>query len=117
LISEKCPCRSEIQKERRECNVNYLLLIIGCVATAYVATTFRGLSFGTYIPYSIGVLVSTMFFLVANRDMPPIHYVVGVNAGITIASCIFVWMRGVPISPNALIGCVLLIVGTYLTMH
>jgi len=95
--------------------VYYIALIVGCVFVSFASVTYRGLHMNTYVIYIGCQMVATLLFLFANSKMSPMHYVVGVNSSITIISCIILYSRGIHISMNTIIGCVLMIIGTYLT--
>lgn len=92
-----------------------LLLSIGAFSTSWAATSFSGLTIKNYIFYLCAQAITIALFLHANKDMSPLTYSLSVGGLVSFFCTLIVWARGTMPSPYAILGAIMIIVGTYLT--
>ncbi len=97
--------------------MSYLYLSIGSLLIAFVATHIRGLTISNYLWYTAAQSCAIVFLLLANKNMNPLSYAIGVNGLIGIFATIIVLLEGVPFSNYTIIGMILILLGTYLTFQ
>ncbi|KKL76739.1 hypothetical protein LCGC14_2041790 [marine sediment metagenome] len=97
--------------------MSYLYLSIGSLVIALAATHIRGLTINNYLLYAIAQLVAIPLLLLANKDMNPLSYAVGVNGFVGLFAIVIVLVEGVAFSHYTIIGMILILLGTYLTFQ
>ncbi len=97
--------------------MSYLYLSIGSLIIALVATHIRGLTINNYLWYAAAQLCAVVPLLLANKDMNPLSYAIGLNGFVGLFATIIVLVEGVPFSQYTIIGMILILLGTYLTFQ
>jgi len=96
--------------------VPFAVLMVAGSALGFSAVTFTG--FGGYLNYVGITIIATLGFVYANSKLDLITYVVACNTIIAISALVVICIRTESLpSMNAVIGCVLMVVGVYFTMR
>lgn len=91
------------------------ILAIASLIVSFAATSLQGLTWSNYAWYVFAQMVATVLCLYVNKDINPLTYALSINGFISFFCTAIVWARGVPPSPKAIFGAVLIIVGVWFT--